>query len=376
MDAITSFQYLVDSLPAWRDQVTQLTTYTSGKHQEFKAEYDRLISQAKPRRHKSSSINSIHTNDEPHQEDIDSQSKLPMHVPSPMEISPFEAGNRYIYAQATKKRKPGTSFRSGASGPMKFRNKHMVVIYYDSHVQGQLDALVKSLGASRNNLRKGKMAYTLSKGLQLPTLGRKLDASPSVSGFDSIKSVPSYPKPLEILTTKGELPSLSQEVPTGEAAFKQADKDLEICQNLCETAAHQFLRDGDCKLELDTVLKNLEKVSDVANSTLESLKAEEETKKQPSAASDDADASEPMDMESDTTLVKQKSRDIHPFLHKADYPLETSFNSKRPPMPTAISAPPAMAEIEVDDETDQSSIEMDMSKFRTTRTATRGVIQA
>lgn len=366
MDAVSSFAYIVDNIPRWKEQVTQLSTYTTQKHDEFRTEYTRLVSKAKPRRIKSPSICSIHTDKDIDLMETDDGTGNVTSPPNLTEISPFEAGNRYIYAQANKKQKPGTSIRSGASGPMKFRSKQMVVIYYDSHVQNELDTLVKSIGGSRNNLRKGKAAYTVKKGFQLPSLGRRFDGSSPSAALEGIRTMSMYRKSSKLPAMKSEPSIATDTTPTGEAAFKQADKDLEACQNLCETAAHQFLRDGDCKLELDTVLQNFNRVSELAQTTLESLKTEET---QDEAMAESSSMNSSTRAESETTLVEKPSRELLNFSRKLAPRSSQTFMTDRPVLPTINSAPPATTEIEVDDEdedSDQSSIEIDMSKYRVT----------
>ncbi|EXJ55546.1 hypothetical protein A1O7_08474 [Cladophialophora yegresii CBS 114405] len=381
MDAHSSFVYLVDNLPKWRTTFDSLATHTAEKHAEFVAEYARLVKQARPKRKKTPSISSLHTTDE--QDSIDNSASGEENVDNsssnaPIEINPLEAGTRYLYAQTRRKRKPGTSIRSGASGPQKFRNRSHVVVYYDSYLQKQLDAMVKEVGLGRNNLRKGKNALAAATGFQLPTLATLSGNSGLVSSTFEDFRPPNMSRSTSALLSVKKSVARSPQATSDQASFIQADKELEQIQSLCETAAHQFLRDGDCKSELDTIRGKVDALLVQATRTAESLRNLQDHHE---AVHVDSSASESNhDTESRGTLSTQPSLDLlpppktsvaktlHPpaISHRLDGLKPQGFFSA-PAVPTLGSPQEFVNDtIEVDDSSDQESIVVDLSQYRLT----------
>lgn len=370
MDPTASFEHIIENVQSWKSQLIDLSSHAIKKHDEYVAEYSRLLHRAKAKRAKSASLASLHTTDKEEEAEIPSQCPAPLKSPQPselVEISPLEAGNRFIYAQAHRKRKPGTSLRSNASGPRNFRSKQMVVVYYDSHIQSELEKLVKSFGAARNNLRKGKNAYNAAKGFSLPALSKRFEGADSFLLNPIAKSGPRLAK-----TQSEPTVSTTTDVASGEAAFQRADKELEVIQSLCEHAAHQVIRDGDCNVELKDAADKLDSLLTLAQLTLEQLKAELKRKDdEDGQAADRGSVSDGTSTQS--TLCEKPSLEglgthpkiLPPLLESIDY-------AKRPPLPTTVSAPPGIVAtdtIEVDDEEgdddDESmEIDLDMSKYR------------
>ncbi|KAK5094318.1 hypothetical protein LTR70_004210 [Exophiala xenobiotica] len=366
IEAISSFEHVVDNVPEWKRQLSELVTYTTGRHEEYVAEYSRLVQQATMRRKKSASIASIHS-DEEEQQHTD-EAEEPCRSPQPselVEIDPLEAGNRFIYAQANRKRKPGTSIRSIASDPRAYRSKQMVVIYYDSHIQTELERLVKSLGVARNTLRKGKNAYTAAKGFALPSLSRRYQNLDNLVPNTITKSHPRLAK----ASSETSAPTLIN-LGNGDAAFTSTDKELEQVQALCETAAHQAIRDGDCKVALREACGKLDVLLTMAHSTIDMLKAEKQKRTEEEAQpGDDTGGSDGTSTQ--TTLCEKPSIEALGVAHKVLPPWIESLEAlKRPPLPDTISAPDALLSadtIEVDDDEDSSvDIDLNISTYRST----------
>lgn len=373
MDPISSFEHILDNLPTWRTQLTDLSSHAIKKHDEYVAEYSRLLHKVRAKRAKSASLASLHTTDQEEQPHVSDQVQEPCKSPQPselVEISPLEAGNRFIYAQAHKKRKPGTSLRSNASGPRNFRSKQMVVVYYDSHIQSELDKLVKGFGAARNNLRKGKNAYNAARGFTLPALSRRSEAAENL-----VYNPMAKPGPRPSKTQSDSAVVTLSNPSSGEAAFQRADKELEVIQSLCENAAHQVIRDGDCDIELSDATSKLDSLLSLTQSTLDILRAEKKKKDEEEAqAADRGSVSDNTSTQS--TLCEKPSLETFGIHSKTLPPLlETLDHSKRPLLPVTVSAPSGLVTtdtIEVDDDEDDdddddSSIEidLDMSKYRT-----------
>ncbi|KAL2429783.1 hypothetical protein ABEF95_010506 [Exophiala dermatitidis] len=381
MDAHASFVFLLDNVPKWKTTIDELSAHADQKHAEFVADYARLVSQIKPKRRRSPSISSIRTDDN---EQIDShEDAIPSieNAPTPLsrvEINPLEAGNKYLYAQARRRRRPGTSIRSGASGPQKFRNKNQVVVYYDAYLQEQLDSMVKTVGVGRNNLRKGKNALVAAKGFSLPSISAR--TSRGYPSLDSIRGTPSV--------SRSSSPMVSEKKPAGpprpstpgdETSFFLVDKELESVQSLCETAAHQFLRDGDCKTELDAIRQKFDSVLAQAAVVAEALKNLPQQNQQRADADRDNSDNTHSCGESEATLSTQPSLDIlhtpklgtgmersHLMISHTLEDMKSRGAFFSTPAASGVNNGMAADNIEVDDASDQSSIVVDITQFRMT----------
>jgi hypothetical protein len=379
VDALMSFTHLVDNIPSWLTRLEELSQYTSEKNKAFIAEYARLVKTAKPKRLKSPSITSIHSNKNApaHLPDIDPSDDNPQEIAVETEINPLEAGTRHIYAEQVQRKRKGTaSLRSEASGPQKFRTKQQVVIHYDSHVQDEFDTMVKDIGIARNYLRKGKMALTANRGFRLPNLPKRYEALAS-SSLENIRTM-SKSRSTSNSASIGKLnlrTMASQNIDENDADFINADKILEQVQMLYETAAHQFLRDGDCKKELDGARSKLTGLKETAKATAESLKLKQQaadeatvddstnvSRRQSTSEKDcpslltDKSSMEPLTLPSvpkgDLSALNQTLEDLR------------AQNAKST-APALESVPQGAITIEVDDGSDNDSLgEIDLSQFR------------
>jgi hypothetical protein len=127
----------------------------------------------------------------------------------------------------------------------------MVIVYYDSSVQETFEKLVRGIGTARNNVRKAKMSSRIKNW-------------PALTGGDEDG---------DLLRSRFILPRSTR---GGEkTVYDTVDAALETAQSLCETGAHQFLRDGDCRREINIAKKKLEEVRVVAVEELEKAKEQE-----------------------------------------------------------------------------------------------------
>jgi hypothetical protein len=382
MDALTSFAYLVDGIPQWLEQVKALSAHTKEKNAEFVAEYARLVRAIKPKRVKSPSICSIHSTRSKTAQARDTDSAKEVDTPATELIDPLAAGNRHLYADQTaaqRKRKSNASMRSGASGPQKYRSKHQVVIYYDGHVQAELDTICRVVGIGRNNLRKGKNALVANRGFRLPSLSKKYDnlTSPSLENIRSMSAKYRNAAPGAKFSLRQNAQQPQDE---DEAAFMECDKALEQVQNLLETAAHQFLRDGDCLKELSSVEARLSSIQDLVKTTAASLqkKADQQGAAE-EAERDTADTSRSQSVsERDCPSLLTDKSSMEPLNAPRLIPdkpadlatLTQTLESIKSRHPAAIASDPggvptAGMTIEVDDSSSTGSIaEIDISQFR------------
>ncbi|KAL9622570.1 MAG: hypothetical protein Q9160_003067 [Pyrenula sp. 1 TL-2023] len=275
MDALSSFAYLTENIPLWLNELNTLSSHTTQKHTEFRSEYTRLINHLRPRKIKSPSMRSIHGSENERPKSRDSASSKR----SSLEISPLEAGNRQLFINARRKpKKTDVSIRSGASGPQKFRSRQMVVVHYDGHTQTSLEGMVKNIGAARNNLRKGKQNRELSLGLELPAFKRRPGWDDDSNDLLGLNLKNATRMRFQSLNPKDNGSSPISEDPKRTAVFEEADKELEKGKNLCETAAHQFLRDGDCSAEIQGLKEALTIVLELADEEEKKLREEAESK--------------------------------------------------------------------------------------------------
>ncbi|KAK8191750.1 hypothetical protein IWZ00DRAFT_544886 [Phyllosticta capitalensis] len=167
---------------------------------------------------------------------------------------------------ASRKRKTA-SVISKASGPFKYRTRSMIVVYYDSEVQKAFENLVRNIGQGRNMLRKGKMAARM-EAMTAETLGTDEDDS---EGSDPILAKLQF-RPRAGLggyrTTRSMRPG-NANGEGGPDAFDQADKALENAQSLCERGAHQSLREGDCRVELESARKSFQETMELCEREIE-----------------------------------------------------------------------------------------------------------
>ena len=222
-------------------------------------------------------------------------------------------------ARATvRKRQKTDSMMSGEAATPKYRSRRMVMVYYASYVQSFFEELVKFVSAQRNLMRKAKMAAKVAHirrlaELEMPEEDEDDEGGELKPGNGLIAARPtipaSNPRPggpeemkLQYFSTRsyggalrspalGLIPGRGMRTSAlngGLGAFNEKgdiwdelDKGLEFVQGLCERAAHQFLRDGDCNEEIDKIKARLVKVKDSAVNEKDRISAEqskEETK--------------------------------------------------------------------------------------------------
>ncbi|KAI1352928.1 hypothetical protein F5Y01DRAFT_71213 [Xylaria sp. FL0043] len=229
-------------------------------------------------------------------------------------------------ARATvRKRQKTDSMISGDGGPPKYRSRRMVMVYYDSYVQSFFEELVKFVSAQRNLMRKAKMAAKVAHIRRLAELEMPEDdeddgsgelrpgngliaAGPILHASSSRQSGPEEMR-LQYLSSRnygGALRSPALGFMPGRGmrtsalngslgvfnekgdVWDELDKGLESVQGLCERAAHQFLRDGDCNEEIEKIKTRLVKVKELAikekeRTSAEQAKNETETESKPEA---------------------------------------------------------------------------------------------
>jgi hypothetical protein len=213
----------------------------------------------------------------------------------------------------------------------------MIIVYYDSYVQSFFEELVKFVSASRNMMRKAKMAAKVAQirrqaeldladgddeeqdngkdqGLQVG--GRLLAAQvgnpPSMQVDDApLEAVPACEdakareedeklalqfvssrrmRPVtrvpnafvtatgrHVYATGGRVAAGGPRAAADQLpdVYDQLDKGLEYVQSMSEHGAHQFLRDGDCAEEVDNIKSRLGETQKLAAKEMERVRKNE-----------------------------------------------------------------------------------------------------
>jgi hypothetical protein len=320
MDPLECFISITDNLPSW---IIKLNDYTAEREKEFATEFCKPI-QNKPARSRHGSIQSIRDDDE------DTSPPGPATDLNPPQYAPLDVTNKDVFATAS---------RLGASGPRKFRNKNMVVVWYNSTIQEGFESLVGNIASARNNLRKGKMSSVMIKGFHLPSLRAAQTSSTSNTTNSTNSKIRMPVRPSAMWRMGGA---------SEETAFDKADKELETAQNLCEAVAHKFLRGDDCQPELESIRKCFKVTLEIGNAERKRLekKAKAEREK----------------------VENTSKQETTPSLLGAA-PSTTATDLKFTQPATVGSNM-----IEVDDDPDGNTIDIDITTFRTARLGNRALI--
>lgn len=165
-----------------------------------------------------------------------------------------------------RKRKTMSACSLGDSQAARYRSKSMVVVYYDGEIQQRFESVVRTIGICRNSMRKGKMSARINSlsheevsGSSEETLGEDIVTPINLKLYSSR------------LRTNRAVSSLD-----GTEAFDKADSFLDKAQALCERAAHQVLRDGDCATEIQNAKENIMSAIEIGKAELPILQSKAE----------------------------------------------------------------------------------------------------
>ena len=245
-DIEKSFSFLHENLPQWCQDVADIEK----KIIAMQSELSRIpVSRSLPFKKRTGSMESIR--------DLGAIRE---------EVSP-PSGEAHQSEPIIRKRKEPSLLSGEPSGPTKLRSRTMIVVNYDGQIQSSFEHLVRVIGTGRNLLRKGKMAAKLNA---MAALAGSSDEDDDDDDSNAIMSKIGY-------RHRSGPPSMRARgmVPTAGSAgtpverFDTADKALEEAQALCERAAHQSLREGDCRKELAGVQKHFTEVMEIAKGEVE-----------------------------------------------------------------------------------------------------------
>lgn len=349
MDALTSFTHLTENIPDWLAKLEDLAAQVVEQHSRFTKLTH--LTQLKLSRRKRGSTESLRPNDDG---DINQTTAVPLNDNSssgePGMLNPnFDSAK----AMGDVKRKRKCSTVSGASGIRRYRTRSMIIVYYDSAIQDAFESLVRHIASARNNLRKGKTAANFKA--RMIALG--MEENPFAPGDFAMLSSRTMPVPRSSRTGKPTLlASRVGKPPERVPAFEEADKDLEAAQNLCEVAAHQFLRDGDCIEEIQGTRLKFDSCLRTAQQEVELLRREQqksEESEEPKTPKSEEPKKEDMPAEQSTPKMITLSEKVDLSDPQPKTACYTGINS-----------------IEVDDGiSEASSVHLDLSAFRRPRRA-------
>ena len=321
MDARASFTHLAENVPSWLSKLETLSAQVAEQHAKFSKLTTRT--EIKLARQKSSSTESLRHQDDKVETQADfTPPEPPTSHPSPSAIQ-NTANDVLAVTEARRKRKPGSAL-SLASGPQKYRLRTMIIVYYNSDIQEAFELLVRNIAGARNNLRKGRTAANFKKRLASLDMGLPPFSAGGESGLDFKIGQP----------TKRTSPDADNDC----AAFDAIDKDLENAQILCERAAHQMLREGDCKEEILGTKNSFQNSLKLAEHELDKYRAEEAAEAE--EAPDEPPTETPIHIEPE---------------------IKTAVTTVKPIEFAGIGS------IEVDDRSDVESFHVDLSAIRRAR---------
>jgi len=219
-----------------------------------------------------------------------------------------------------RQRQRSDSVVSAEGAAPKFRTRSMIIIYYDSYVQVFFEDLVKFVSASRNMMRNAKIAAKVAQIKRLAELEMPDESDEESEGGSPKRDGNAPIAPMEAKDGDEEMPSLryisTRRLQTPGMLMAQAalgrsmysrgarpgtrgltnpaldppepnvyddlDKGLEYVQSMCEHAAHQFLRDGDCAEEVGNIERRLSDTKELADREMSRIERDDpEQLKQP-----------------------------------------------------------------------------------------------
>ncbi|OQE44519.1 hypothetical protein PENCOP_c002G07850 [Penicillium coprophilum] len=332
MDALGAFAHMKDNIPAWITRVSELATHTHKKHNEYSEAY-RHHANFKPRRRKNSSACSIHIDDLV----PIAQRKSPSPEPAEAQDAP-EQGQRSGRKRTTDEAPSVESNEEYAW----VSTRHNVIIEYDGHTQQTLEAIVRDIGIARNNIRRGQMAMMPRTGLRAGLLSKGIDMN--------LSSALGQTGPLSCVrstrTTAG-IVGVSGTSARKDSPFDFADKQLELAHSLCETAAYQVLRSGDCGTELDGVEEKFKMLLEAAINEVDRIMAEKKQQEEHEQKQQEGTAEEGPPKPAPTPSAARLAR-------------VAAIAANKPSMTMAGA-------IEVDDNSSISAESIDLSAFRSSR---------
>lgn len=249
MDTVEAVSYLQGTVPALISRITDLAAHTSAEYTEY---YEAC------RRQKSFGLR-CHTNHpvQPNEAVRIEQKR----DPSKFDKSMAKAKNPMELIQCSgRKRRADEDLSIDRNKPFAQVNKrHKVIIKYDGHIQKVLEEVVREIGICRSNIRRGKISV-----MQTRLLPKTIDRTLCLANHQVRELDPALVVASSFIRRAQTGSCVTSVSGSGKSQKKPvidfADEQLKMAYELCEIAAHQALRTGNCVSEIDTALGYLEKL--------------------------------------------------------------------------------------------------------------------
>ncbi|KAK5117325.1 hypothetical protein LTR62_005942 [Meristemomyces frigidus] len=348
-DALLSITRLLQSLPTWIADIEAILKDGTARQKEMLSERQPTDSPVVAKWRRRSSMLSLrsdeHEKEDDHTEarlepDVEEQSLLADIALLQPQLRHMTGSDALRLSQRKRKTASVCSDDDECGGPAKYRCRGMVVIYYDGDIQKRFDSLVRAVQTSRHGIRKASVAsVATSKRLaQRVSSGSEFEDAPEINALDKYK--------ISRVRQREVTPTPPDETSEHSTSLDRIDLLLERGQDLCERAAHQVLRDGDCALELSSAVQQLHEAKNVAEAQLPALQK-----------SSDALVEQKRESES-----KRRRRGL-PDVTGTRISNETTST---PPVPGLVVSLPSESSLEVDDDAEadeDDDEEFDASAF-------------
>lgn len=385
------FIQLRDNVPSWITDVDQLSAHVHTKRAEFAAEAEKVnISPSSLRRKKSisSSLSSVRSQRgvKPTAQGLKrflSRESLNKDdgVKKQRTVKNDELINQTAKNDASEPITPAPSVR---------RRKPAQVISYDGHTQKVLEKMVRDIWTAKSSIRSSRISSSMHTAfggrmkMHIPvkkshnetgggiveiTSDAKADievdpdaaaATDNGDGLEdqlqlrmfmmkqrSRRNQTNYLPPQPRYQQQPQPPTRAKESP-----FDFIECQLENAQNLCETAAYKFLREGNCLEELDRIKQAYEYILEASTSM-----AEQEEEKLKAAAEEQQEEDDAT--KSNATIAVDEL--VTPVVVAPAAALTAKDSSGNDPEELNAGL------LEVDDRSDTSEISIDITAFRMTR---------
>lgn len=344
-DALNSFRSILDKIPTWIAGLETVLDNATQRQNELllenqAADSDRTLVRKRSKTSSTRSKRSKHDHDEaeahtPVKETIVPETNTP--VPTLLRPQLPHMTDSDALRLSQRKRKTFSACSGDQSGPSKYRSRAMVVVYYDGDVQKRFADFVQAVAACRNDIRKSKLSAKVSNYARSRSSS---SGSGGSGGEDNTKSIDTF----ACKTTRLQIQDTNAvDKPDSCEALNKLDGLLERSQNLCEKAAHQVLRDGDCAIEVTQAKDLLEQAKSCAERTIPGLEkvavAEQERRLKAEEAKRVERSRQPPLLPADNEKIELLARDPSNDTLEVD-------------------------EIEVDDDADGSDTELDMTALK------------
>ncbi|KAK0253838.1 hypothetical protein B0A54_13392 [Friedmanniomyces endolithicus] len=337
-DALICIKSLLQSIPTWIADMESILADAKAKqeqilfeHQPITQPLDELEYPAEPK-HAPSILSSVHTRrtggleEETRHDEERGDSQAPL---LRKQLPHFTGSDALRMSQ--RKRKTASVCSGDESGPRKYRSRALVVIYYDGDTQKRLETLVHNIGLGRNAVKRGSAGTTMIRlHRAVPNSGDGTSSSDEEGTSDLSKLEYKSTRPVQGRDGNGLGADLADRIETC----------LELGQSLCERAAHQVLRDGDCASELSNATKHLNEARDLAEAELPGLEERAQKMKERRGKREERRRSEDV-------AAKEKGPE------NKEGSLQSEF-APASPVPSLVSSRPSDGNLEVDLEADDA----------------------